>query len=150
MADGPCAYEKWIRERFSENLRPSACRHHRSFLCIAARRLAMAWSFSTSFPKPLELLGGLLSGKILRAACLVKRTTSITGALRATFTAAGAAPTLAELQISRVVVSIAGSSGQFRGRATLGILFPGRLGSGGLMRLGRVRERIYAFKSVER
>src|SRR5882724_3768025 len=85
MADGPCAYEKWIRERFSENLRPSACRHHRSFLCIAARRLAMAWSFSTSFPKPLELLGGLLSGKILRAACLVKRTTSITGALRATF-----------------------------------------------------------------
>jgi len=97
MADIPCTYEKWIRERFSESLRPSACQHHRSFLCIAARLLAMAWSFSASFAKLLIAAGGLLAGKLLRATCLVKRETSITGELWTAFTAAGAASTLAEI-----------------------------------------------------
>ena len=97
MADAPCACEKWIRARFSENLRPSACQHHRSFLCIAARPLAMVCSFSSLSRNCLIAAGGFLTGKLLRATLIVKRETSITGELWAAFTAAAAASTLAEI-----------------------------------------------------
>ena len=55
------------------------------------------------FRTRLIAAGGFHARKILRATCLVKRATSMTVELRAAFTAAGAASTLAEIaNLSRV------------------------------------------------